>query len=220
MSLRLTVSNINKSYNGNGVLKDCSFSFDESGIYVLTGPNGSGKSTFLRICALIESPDSGQVNYFSDGHMLNHDLTLKRRITLLLPKVGVFNATVFRNAAYGLLLRGIDGREAKGRVDKVLDFVGLFHKKDQNALTISSGETKRLGIARALVIKPEILFLDEPTASVDQRNIEVIEGIILKMKQERLVAVIMTTHDKEQAGRLADRLLVMKDRAIHLPEIH
>ncbi len=220
MSLRLTVSNINKSYNGNGVLKDCSFSFDESGIYVLTGPNGSGKSTFLRICALIESPDSGQVNYFSDGHMLNHDLTLKRRITLLLPKVGVFNATVFRNAAFGLLLRGIDGREAKGRVDKVLDFVGLLHKKDQNALTISSGETKRLGIARALVIEPEILFLDEPTASVDQRNTEVIEGIILKMKQERLVAVIMTTHDKEQAGRLADRLLVMKDRAIHLPEIH
>ena len=220
MSLRLTVSNINKSYNGNGVLKDCSFSFDESGIYVLTGPNGSGKSTFLRICALIESPDSGQVNYFSDGHTLNHDLTLKRRITLLLPKVGVFNASVFRNAAYGLLLRGIDGREAKGRVDKVLDFVGLFHKKDQNALTISSGETKRLGIARALVIEPEILFLDEPTASVDQRNTEVIEGIILKMKQERLVAVIMTTHDKEQAGRLADRLLVMKDRAIQLPESH
>jgi len=220
MSLRLTVSNISKSYNGNGVLKDCSFSFDESGIYVLTGPNGSGKSTFLRICALIESPDSGQVNYFSDGHMLNHDLTLKRRITLLLPKVGVFNATVFRNAAYGLLLRGINGREAKGRVDKVLNFVGLFHKKDQNALTISSGETKRLGIARALVIEPEILFLDEPTASVDQRNTEIIEGIILKMKQERLVAVIMTTHDKEQAGRLADRLLVMEDRAIHLPESH
>jgi tungstate transport system ATP-binding protein len=220
MSLRLTVSNINKSYNGNGVLKDCSFSFDESGIYVLTGPNGSGKSTFLRICALIETPDSGQVNYFSDGHMLNHDLTLKRRITLLLPKVGVFNASVFRNAAYGLLLRGIDGREAKGRVDKVLDFVGLFHKKDQNALTISSGETKRLGIARALVIEPEILFLDEPTASVDQRNTEVIESIILKMKQERLVAVVMTTHDKEQAGRLADLLMVMKDRAIHLPEIN
>jgi tungstate transport system ATP-binding protein len=70
------------------------------------------------------------------------------------------------------------------------------------------------------VIEPEILFLDEPTASVDQRNTEVIESIILKMKQERLVAVVMTTHDKEQAGRLADRLMVMKDRAIHLPEIN
>ena len=220
MGLTLTASNISKSYNGNGVLKDCSFSFDESGIYVLTGPNGSGKSTFLRICALIESPDSGQVNYFSDGQVLNHDLTLKRRITLVLPKVGLFNATVFRNAAYGLSLRGTDGREAKARVDKVLDFVGLVHKKDQNALTISSGETKRLGIARALVIEPEILFLDEPTASVDQRNTEIIEGIILKMKREGIVSVIMTTHDKEQSGRLADRLLVMKDRAIHLPEIH
>jgi tungstate transport system ATP-binding protein len=220
MSLRLTASNISKNYNGNGVLKDCSFSFGESGIYVLTGPNGSGKSTFLRICSLIESPDSGQVSYFSDRHALSHDLALKRRITLVLPKVGVFNATVFRNAAYGLSVRGISGREAKARVDKVLDFVGLVHKKDQNALTISSGETQRLGIARALVIEPEILFLDEPTASVDQRNIEIIEGIILKMKQEGMVAVIMTTHDKEQAGRLADRLLVMKDGAIHLPQPH
>jgi len=217
MSLRLTVSNISKSYNGNGVLRDCSFCFDESGIYVLTGPNGSGKSTFLRICALIESPDSGQINYFSDGHVLHHDLTLKRRITLVLPKVGVFNATVLKNAAYGLSLRGIGGREAKARVDKVLDFVGLVDKEDQNALTLSSGEAKRLGIARALVIEPEILFLDEPTASVDQRNTEIIEGIILKMRQEGIAAVIMTTHDKEQAGRLADRLLVMKDSAIHTP---
>ena len=220
MSLRLTASNITKSYNGKGVLKDCSCSFDESSSYVLTGPNGSGKSTFLRICALIESPDCGQVNYISNGHALNHDLALKRRITLVLPKVGVFNDTVYRNAAYGLLVRGIGRLEAKERVDKVLDFVGLFHKKDQNALTISSGETQRLGIARALVIEPEVLFLDEPTASVDQRNTEIIEGIILKMKQERMAAVIMTTHDKEQAGRLAERLLVMKDGAIYFPPIH
>ena len=214
MSLHLTASNIFKSYDGDAVLKDCSFSFDRGGVYVLTGPNGCGKSTFLRICALIESQDSGEINYLSGGQVLNNDLALKRRITLVLPKVGLFNASVFRNAAYGLTIRGIKGPEANRRVDKVLDFVGLSHKKGQNARTVSSGEAQRLGIARALVIEPEILFLDEPTASVDQKNVRIIEGIIQTMKQDRKVTVIMTTHDGDQAARLADRLLVMKDGAI------
>ena len=74
MSLHLTASNIFKSYNGDAVLKDCSFSFDQGGVYVLTGPNGSGKSTFLRICALIEHQDSGEINYVSGGKVLDNDL--------------------------------------------------------------------------------------------------------------------------------------------------
>ncbi len=215
MSLRLIASNICKSYNGGAVLEDCSFSFNESGIYVLTGPNGSGKSTFLRICALIESADNGVIDYFSNGNAISKDLALRRRITLVLPKVGLFNNSVYKNVAYGLSIRGIRGTEARKRVDKALDFVGLAHKKDQNARTVSSGEAQRLGIARALVIEPEILFLDEPTASVDVKNTEIIEGIIHSMKQDRKVTVIMTTHDKEQAARLADRILVMKDGRIY-----
>jgi ABC-type multidrug transport system ATPase subunit len=216
MSLQLAASNIFKSYKGNQVLKDCSFQFSGNGVYVLMGPNGSGKSTFLRIGALIESPDSGEINYISNGQTLKNDLTLKRRITLVLPKVGLFNTSVFRNAAYGLTIRGIKGPEANKRIDRILDFVGLSHKKNQNARTVSSGEAQRLGIARALVIEPEILFLDEPTASVDQKNTRIIEGIIQTMRQESKVTIIMTTHDKDQAGRLADHLLMMKDGKISL----
>jgi len=96
MSLHLTTSNIFKSYNGESVLKNCSFSFDQGGVYVLTGPNGSGKSTFLRICSLIECQDSGQIHYVSGGQVLDNDLALKRRITLVLPKVGLFNMSGFQ----------------------------------------------------------------------------------------------------------------------------
>jgi len=214
MTLSLSASNISKSYNGNQVLRDCVFSFAEHGIYVLTGTNGCGKSTFLRICTLIEAPDSGEIKYLSEGIVLPHDLALRRRITLVLPKVGVFNTTVFRNVAYGLGVRGIRGREAEEKVMDALEFVGLGHKKDQNGLTLSSGETQRLGIARALVIRPEILFLDEPTASVDQKNTGIIEDIILKMKRDGKVTVIITTHDREQAARLSDSLLLMNDGKI------
>ena len=214
MTLGLSVSDISKGYNGNQVLRDCAFSFSDHGIYVLTGPNGCGKSTFLRICTLIEPPDSGEINYSSEGVILPKDLELRRRITLVLPKVGVFNTTVFRNVSYGLGIRGIKGKDAAERVTDALGFVGLGHKKDQNGLTLSSGETQRLGIARAVVIRPEVLFLDEPTASVDQKNTEIIEDIILKMKRDGKVTVIMTTHDREQAARLADSLLVMRDGKI------
>lgn len=214
MGLRLTVSNISKSYGGKAALEDCSFSFDSSGIYVLMGPNGSGKSTFLRICALLENPDKGEINYFSEANIVKKNMELRRRITLVLPKIGIFDTTVFKNAAYGLKIRGIKGKEMEERVNKALDFVGLMHKKNQNALTLSSGETQRLGIARAIVIGPEILFLDEPTASVDRENTEIVEDIILNMKKDTKSTTIITTHDTAQAERLADSILIMNDGKI------
>lgn len=212
--LGLKASTIWKSYNGNQILWDCSFSFAEQGVYVLTGPNGCGKSTFLRICALIEVPDRGEISYLSNGNVVQEDLGLRRRITLVLPKVGVFSTTVFKNVAYGLRIRGTKGKEREEKVNRALDFVGLSHKTNQNARTLSSGETQRLGIARALVIEPEILFLDEPTASVDQKNTQIIEDIILKMKKEHSSTVIITTHDRVQAERLADYLLLIKEGKI------
>lgn len=233
MGLRLDVLNISKRYDGKPVLKDCSLSFDNTGVYVLMGQNGTGKSTFLRICALLENPDRGEINYFSGDNplcppllrgelkgdtfsegILKKDIALRRRITLVLPKIGIFNTTVFKNAAYGLKIRGIKGNEMENRVEKTLDFVGLIRKKDQNALTLSSGEAQRLGIARAIVIEPEMLFLDEPTASVDEENTRIIENIILNMRKEGGSTIIITTHDRPQAERLADTLLIIRGGTI------
>ena len=214
MNLTLVVSNICKSYNAKSILKDCSFSFEKSGTYVLMGPNGSGKSTFFRICTLLEEPDAGEVRFLSGTEIMKNDVRLRRRITILLPRVGVFNTTVFKNVAYGLSIRDMKGNEIKDKVDKALDFVGMTNKKNQNALTLSSGETQRLGIARAIVLEPEILFLDEPTASVDQENTAAIEDIILRMKKKGGSIVVIATHDMSQAERLADRLLLVKEGKI------
>jgi tungstate transport system ATP-binding protein len=212
--VKLVLSHIRKEYDGKAVLTDCSAEFEGRGTYVLMGRNGCGKSTLLRICALLEKPDSGDIAFFSEESRLPQDLLLRRKITLALARTGVFNTTVMKNVAYGLTIRGVSHGETRQRVSEALAFVGLEHKKSQRALTLSSGETQRLGIARALVIEPEILFLDEPTASVDQENTEIIESIITAMKKDGRTTVIMTTHDREQAERLADRLLFMKNGRI------
>jgi tungstate transport system ATP-binding protein len=211
MSLELVASDIVKKYDSGHLLDECSFSFRDCGLYVLMGPNGSGKSTFLRICALLEEPDSGEVLFYHNGRSVKKDISLRRRITLLLPKIGVFNATVFGNVAYGLKIRGLQRDEIGERVGKALDFVGLVSKKHQQALTLSSGETQRLGIARALAIEPEIFFLDEPTASIDHKNTAIVEDILLKIKGDKKTIVIMTTHDMAQAERLADTMLMMRN---------
>jgi tungstate transport system ATP-binding protein len=212
--MKLIASHIRKAYGGKAILKDCSASFDGHGTYVLMGPNGCGKSTFLRICALLEKPDDGELAFVSGDSTHQHDLSLRRRITLVLARTGVFNTTVFKNVAYGLRIRGMQHAEMERRVMDALSFVGLQQLRNQRALTLSSGETQRLGIARGLVIEPEILFLDEPTASVDEENTGIIESIIQAMKKGGRTTVIMTTHDREQAERLADVMLVMKDGMI------
>lgn len=214
--LRLAITNISKSYDSEPVLNNCSFSFAKKGVYILKGPNGCGKSTFLRIASLIEKPDSGAVIYFSGAEVLANDISLRRRITLVLPKVGLFNTTVYSNMAYGLKIRGMQKRDIEEKVNAYLKSFGLLHKKNQKALTLSSGESQRLGIARAMVTEPDFLFLDEPTASVDHKNSEIIEEIIMKMKRQGHPIVIMTTHDAGQAERLADYLILMNEGSLGL----
>jgi len=211
MGLRVEVTKVVKAYNGNPVLKDCSFSFTRGLTYALQGPNGSGKSTLLRLLALLELPDAGSVDYLENGVALAKNLELRRRFTLVLPRPGIFNTTVFNNVAYGLKIRGVKADEIAARVNGILATVGLAHKKSQRALDLSSGETKRLGLARAMVLNPEVLFLDEPTANIDPLNTDIIEEIILKMKAGGAVTILLITHDPAQADRLGDQLLFLKD---------
>lgn len=222
MSLSLKISNISKSYDRKPVLRDCSFSFDKGHVYILMGPNGSGKSTFLRICALLETPDSGDVKYYLDDTFQNatlkggnkKDIKLRRKITLVLPKIGIFNSSVFNNVAYGLKVRGFQKKIIKDEVDNILEFVGLRHKKNVNALKLSSGEAQRLGIARAIVLKPDVLFLDEPTASLDPHSTEMIEETIFRIKEHEKMTIVMVSHNIFQAKRLADMVLFMYEGKI------
>jgi len=213
----LKINDVHKSYNGKAALKNCTFTFAQGHVYALMGPNGCGKSTLLRVCALLEPCDRGDITFFSGESVFSNDIALRRRITLVLPRIGVFNTSVFKNVSYGLVIRGLRKAAVTHKVDEILRVVGLINKRDEPARTLSSGETQRLGIARAMVLEPDVLFLDEPTAFTDVENTSIIEGIILTMKNQGGTTIIMSTHDWEQAKRLACEVLSMHDGRITGP---
>ena len=111
----------------------------------MQGPNGSGKSTLFRILARWEQPDQGRLHYLDKGRVLAEDLSLRRRITLVLPQTGIFSTTVFQKVAYGLKIRGMKKARIRVRVEKALETGGLASKKSHRARELSSGETKSLG---------------------------------------------------------------------------
>jgi tungstate transport system ATP-binding protein len=211
VGLTVQLAGLAKTYNSNRILKDCSYTFAAGETYVLMGDNGTGKSTLLRIAALLEAPDRGEVRYFEAQARLAPDIHLKRRLTMVFPRVGVFSRSVFDNVAYGLRIRGLQGDWVRKRVARVLEEVGLTHKSAQPATTLSSGETMRLGLARALAIDPEVLFLDEPTTHIDRANTRLIEDCIGRLRQEGALTLIIVTHDQAQAERLGGRQLLLEE---------
>ncbi len=211
------VRNLKKVYNNKIVLDVDNLNFQEGKIYAIVGPNGSGKTTLLNILNLLEKPDEGQI-FFYDQEITNKSnsdtLEIRRKITLVNQDPFLFHSTVYDNIAYGLKIRSIPPKVQKSRIRSALNIVGLSGFKDRKANQLSGGEAQRVVIARALVIEPEILFLDEPTTSIDQKHIDVVERVIKKIKKEIKTTVIFTTHDLSQAYRLADEVISLLDGKI------
>ncbi|HZK39983.1 MAG TPA: ATP-binding cassette domain-containing protein [Atribacterota bacterium] len=211
------VRDLKKVYNNKIVLDVDNLNFQEGKIYAIVGPNGSGKTTLLNILNLLEKPDEGQI-FFYDQEITNKSnkdtLEIRRKITLVNQDPFLFHSTVYDNIVYGLKIRSIPPKVQKSRIRSALNIVGLSGFKDRKANQLSGGEAQRVVIARALVIEPEILFLDEPTTSIDQKHIDVVERVIKKIKKEIKTTVIFTTHDLSQAYRLADEVISLLDGKI------
>ena len=211
------VRDLKKVYNNKIVLDVDNLNFQEGKIYAIVGPNGSGKTTLLNILNLLEKADEGQI-FFYDQEITNKSnsdtLEIRRKITLVNQDPFLFHSTVYDNIAYGLKIRSIPPKVQKSRIRSALNIVGLSGFKDRKANQLSGGEVQRVVIARALVIEPEILFLDEPTTSIDQKHIDVVERVIKKIKKEIKTTVIFTTHDLSQAYRLADEVISLLDGKI------
>lgn len=173
------------------------------------GPSGAGKTTLLRILNYLETPTSGRVVLNGNEYTSGEKNSLRRRMSMLFQKPAVFNASVFDNVAYGLIIRGVDKKTIEKRVFDVLNLVGLAGCEKQEALTLSGGEAQRMAFARAIIFKPDILLLDEPTSNLDPANASKIEDMIKKIICERSTTIIISSHNIYQVRRLADRVGIL-----------
>ncbi|MBM3262021.1 MAG: ATP-binding cassette domain-containing protein [candidate division Zixibacteria bacterium] len=191
-----------------------SFSLLPGRSYAITGPNGSGKTTLLRTFGLVDPPIEGRMRFEGRDLSLGDANALtdfRRQTTLVMQHAFLFRGSVFDNVAYGLRFRRVPSGTFRSRVAQALKQVGLVGFEGRNARRLSGGESQRVALARALAVEPRLLLLDEPTAGVDTENADVIETAILRMREERRMGVVFSTHQWDQAYRLADEVSALRD---------
>lgn len=192
------------SFRGDGrmLVDDLSFNIPAGGLTVVLGPNGAGKSLTLRLCHGLLSPSQGRVRWAAgrDGPAKRHAMVFQKPIML--------RRSVEANIAHALAAAGISGRERAERGKAALTRFGLLEKAAQAARLLSGGEQQRLAIARAWALRPELLFLDEPTSQLDPAATRQIEELLAGLVAEG-ITVLMSTHDLGQARRLASRVLFL-----------
>lgn len=207
----LEINNLYKYYGEKKVLEDINLSIQKGSTLGLIGPTGCGKTTLLRIIDLLENPSSGKI-YFK-GEDISTSKTdpkeIRKKMGMVFQNPVVFRGTVYDNIYYGLKVRGIDKRSSQKKISDVLDSVDLAGYENQDASTLSGGETQRLALARVLITEPEILLLDEPTANLDPTSTEKIESMIENLRNKKDLTIIMATHNLLQGQRLSDEIALL-----------
>ncbi|MCL7455118.1 MAG: phosphate ABC transporter ATP-binding protein [Anaerolineae bacterium] len=203
------LQNVTKAYDGRRVLQVDHLKIQRGEVFSLVGPSGAGKSTLLRLLNFLEPPTAGRIRFLDVEFGPNQPvpLRLRRRVTTVFQRPLLLNRSVEANVAYGLGLRGL--RDPDDEVAQALRQVGLTDLARQRARTLSGGEAQRVALARAIVLKPDVLLLDEPTANLDPYNVGLIEEIVQELNQTRNVTLVLVTHNVFQAKRLAHRVALM-----------
>ncbi len=209
MKQALSIKGLNKTYDGGKVaLKGIDFSVDEGGFFALLGPNGAGKSTLIGISCGLVTKTEGEV--IIQGHNIDTDGDTAKIHVGLVPQE--FNFSIFETVESILFTQagyyGISRKEVAPQIEMLLKKLGLEEKRNVKSRTLSGGMKRRLMIARALVHKPTLLFLDEPTAGVDvELRLEMWE--FLKELNESGVTIILTTHYLEEAEKLCKDIAII-----------
>jgi len=210
LTITLALQDVQKNYRLIKAINSVSFKAEGGNIVVLIGVNGAGKSTLLRIIAGLEKPDKGTIHFNSQSMT---DTELRKISTLVFQRTAMFSRSVYDNLAYGLRIRGIPKNEAKQKIAEALNIVGLKDFEKRRAKKTSGGEQQRISMARALLLDPKIMLLDEPTANLDPNSASIIEKTIISRKTSETI-IIMATHNLAQAKRVADVVVHMHEGKI------
>ena len=191
-------------------VRDVSLTVDRGRIYGILGANGSGKSTLIRLVSTLLTIDSGRVEVF--GHDIERDeMAVKRCINRVSVDAAFFKKlSPYENLAFAARLYGLDAGEARREAARILGRLGIAEKRlGQPTEQLSRGMQQKVAIARALLTSPMLLLLDEPTTGLDPRSKVDVQVFIEDLRDTHRAAIVLTTHDLDEAARLCDRIAVL-----------
>ncbi|WP_207477157.1 ATP-binding cassette domain-containing protein [Arenibaculum pallidiluteum] len=201
--LPLRLSGVAYDVGGRRLVEGIDLVLSGPGRVIVLGPNGAGKSLFLRLCHGLLSPTQGKVEWLGPGASLK-----ARRHLLVAQRPVMLRRSVLGDIIHALNLAGLGWTARRTAARAALERFGMTALADRPARILSGGEQQRLALARAWALRPEVLFLDEPTANLDPSATRAVEAMIDAFHAEG-TKVVMTTHDLGQARRLADEILFM-----------
>jgi tungstate transport system ATP-binding protein len=201
----IKIKNLKKYYKDKLILDIPSLNIDCNKITGIVGENGAGKTTLLNIIAGLDKNHEGEILY--SGQTLNKNI--QKKITLIFQKPRLLNRSVYKTIAYPMEIRKIKKNEKEKDINDILNKLDIFNLKDMNASKLSGGEQQKVSIARAMVFRPKILMLDEPTSNIDSNSIDIIERELLNYRKREKATVVIITHNKEQADKLCDNIITL-----------
>lgn len=206
----LEVKNLEVKKGGTTILHIPSLLIQEGEVLSLIGPNGAGKTTLLQTLSCLLKPFGGEIFFKGEKVNSNHSVfEYRRKLAMVFQEPLLFNTTVYDNVASGLKIRGMNRMNIRRRVTENLGRLGIHHLSQRSARTLSGGEAQRTSLARALALQPEILFLDEPFASLDPPTHESLLEDLEHILQKTRTTTIFATHDRLEALRFSNQMAVM-----------
>lgn len=216
-----TLKAVVKRYEGNAFLLNIHhLSIQEGRIYALIGPNGSGKTTLLNLLGFLDEPTGGRLLFGGQEVYRSPAVLLRarRQVTMVGQHPFLFSGTVLHNLVYGLRVRSVHHKTAHENALRAMEMVGLKGFEKRSISELSGGEAQRVAIARALCIEPKVLLLDEPTANVDRKHVQVVEDLIRDVRDRMGTTIVFSSHHVDQARRLGEEILALRDGELVEPE--
>ncbi len=202
-----------KRYGDVTALKKLSLSIAPGELVTLLGPSGCGKTTMLRLIAGLEAATEGRI--FIGGEDVTHLSATYRRVSMVFQSYALFpHMSVAENVAYGLTVSGMSRAEAHAKAEDGLKMVGLAGFGARLPSELSGGQQQRVAVARAIVLEPEVLLLDEPLSNLDAKLRRRVREEIRQIQQDLGLTTVYVTHDQEEAMAVSDRIIVMRNAEI------